>query len=67
MGDQVPFLPLCGHILDISPFALKTQVFVQHRDKRPKLCAQNKCAQFAYTGWRLSVCAFPTRLISKYE
>ena len=40
---------------------------MQLRDKRPKFCVQNVCAQFAYTRRRLSVRAFPMRLISMYE
>ena len=40
---------------------------VQCRDKHPKICMQNACAQFAYTRVRLSVHAFPTHLISMYE
>ena len=40
---------------------------VQLGDKGPKICLRNVCAQFAYTCWRLRVCAFPTRLISMYE
>ena len=40
---------------------------VQLRDKRPKICLQNTCVQFAYTHWCLSVRAFPTCLISMYE
>ena len=40
---------------------------VQCRDKRPKICVRNTCAQFAYKRLRLSVRAFPTHLISMYE
>ena len=40
---------------------------VQLRDKHPKICVRNTCAQFAYTCRRLTVRAFPTRLISMYE
>ena len=40
---------------------------VQCRDKCQKICVRNACAQFAYNHLRLSVRAFPTRLISMYE
>ena len=40
---------------------------VQSRDERPKICVQHACAQFVYTRLRLSMRAFPTRLISMYE
>ena len=40
------------------------QSTVQCRDKRPKICVRHACAQSAYTRLRLSVRAFPTRLIS---
>ena len=43
------------------------QSTVQCRDKRPKICVRHACAQSAYTRLRLSVRAFPTRLISVYE